>query len=225
MVWLRSFGKAVFLVIILGELIESSAYFLFPLPLFLIIAYTYQAIEWVKGSLGERSIRSFFRLRWNSCREGLNALIVLLFTSAIFLLVAVILFGATMSFFFLILHLLGAGDPQVSEELSRNAYDTGYDLSRRISPSSSALDNRDEDSLTALFLGIAWIGVTTLLYRYEEWAQQRKRSRKLKKLQRSANPPKTKIKPAPVDPVDLELDKIRADSGLLKMKKTTKKKI
>ncbi|MCT7962333.1 hypothetical protein NG791_16815 [Laspinema sp. D1] len=216
MIWLRSLGKAVFLAIAFGMAIES-AWYLFPIPLFLIVAYAYQGIEWVKGSLGKRSIGSFLKLRWNSCREGLNGLIILLFSFLIFVLIGLLSFGLFAVVIALIANLLGAGDLPATEELSRNSYDAGYELGRVVSPRS------EEDSLAALFWTVAWMGVATALYRYEEWAQQRKRSRRqTKKLSR---PTARKVKPAPVDPIDLELDKTRADLGLLKMKKPKKKNI
>lgn len=211
MIWLRCFGKAVFLAIAFGIAIESMPY-LFPIPLFLIIAYGYQAADWVKGNLRTRSIGSFLSLRKDSCREGLSALAVLFFSFAIFALAGFIIFLGALTAIALIAQWLGSGE--AASSTPSPAYDMGYALGRAVSG--------EENDASLFFWTIAWIGVATALYRYEEWAQQRKRSRKLKKLPR---PTTQKAKPAPVDPIDLELDKTRADLGLLKMKKAKKKNI
>ena len=208
MIWLRSFGKAVFLAIAFGVAIESTPY-LFPVPLFLIIAYGYQSVNWVRGSLGKRSIGSFLKLRKDSCREGLSALAVLVFSFLFFFLAGLILFLGALAAISLIALVLGSGE----QATSTPAYDMGYALGR--------LADGEESNISLLFWAVAWTGVATALYRYEDWAQQRKRSRQLKKLSRPVT--RRKIKPAPVDPVGLELDKMRADAGLLKMKKLKNK--
>ncbi|MCT7978139.1 hypothetical protein [Laspinema olomoucense] len=172
--------------------------------MFPLIAYAYQTIAWVKGDFGDRTLRAWVRLRWPSYREGINAWIICLFSviiaffSALAISLAV---GGTMML------IVGDGSVESAGAIGRT---TGRVLASLLNSPLAVLE------IFTLFI---------LLYRYEEWAQQWKRSRKIKKLPRSANPANLpKIKPAPVNPVDLELDKMRADYGLIKMKSRTAKK-
>ena len=213
MIWVICLGRALFLLLCLRLALELCGgmdadpspispilllLFLFPL-----IAYAYQTIAWAKGDFGDRTFKSWVRLRWPSYREGLNAWIICLFSVIVCFLSSLAIslaVGGTL--------LLIFGDDSL-ESAGAIGRITGKLLADLLSSPLVVWE------IFALFI---W------LYRYEEWAQQRKRSRKLKKLQRSANiakPPK--IKPAAVDPIDLELDKMRADSGLTKMKKNPKK--
>lgn len=67
-------------------------------------------------------------------------------------------------------------------------------------------------------MATVWFAIATGLYRYETWAQQRRKSR------RTPPRPPSPIKPHPVDSVDLDLDHLSSDLGLTQMKARQRRK-
>lgn len=210
MIWMICLGRALVLVASLGialELCGGVDADPSPLPIILmfpIIAYTYQTIAWVKGDCGDRTFKSWSRLRRPSYREAINAWIICLFsliTAFVSALVLSLAAGGTLAIIF-------------GNESLESAGAMGKITGRLFA-----------DFLQSPIMGLMVFSLFVLLYRYEEWAQQWKRSRKLKKPSKPVKPvnlQKNKISPTPVDPIDLELDQLRANTGLIKMKSPRK---
>lgn len=207
MIWVLCLGRALLLVASLMLAIEICGGLNAdpsPLPLILmfpIIAYTYQTIAWARGDCGDRTFKSWSRLRWPSYREAINAWIICLFsliTAFVSALVLSLAAGGTLAIIF-------------GNESLESAGAMGKITGRLFA-----------NFLQSPIMGLMVFSLFVLLYRYEEWAQQWKRSCKRKKPSKPVNLQKNKISPTPVDPIDLELDQLRANSGLTKMKSPRK---
>ncbi|MCT7971473.1 hypothetical protein [Laspinema olomoucense] len=196
MIWLSSGLKTAFLAgvgVVSGRLCQPFPLF-FPVVLFLGIAYSYRLLEWMRCRSQGKPI-PWVQLRRQSWREGVNGLIVLFVSLFVAFLIATLVTGGTlMVIFYILAAVLGDSfTPELAGVFGRQA---GYGVSQNLS------------------FGIvtAWFAIATGLYRYESWAQQRRKSRKT-----TPHPP-FPVKSAPVDPVDLDLDRLRSDLGLTYMK-------
>ncbi|MCT7953660.1 hypothetical protein [Laspinema palackyanum] len=196
MIWLSSGLKTAFLAgvaVVSGRLCQPFPLF-FPVVLFLGIAYPYRLLEWMRCRSQGQPI-PWVKLRWQSWREGVNGLIVLFVSLFVALLLSILITGGTLVLVFSI--LAAVLDDSFTPELAGLF---GRHTAQGVSPSLS------------FGMAIVWFAIATGLYRYESWAQQRRKSRR-----KTPRPP-YQVKPAPLDPVDLDLDHLRSDLGLTQMK-------
>ncbi|MCT7980146.1 hypothetical protein [Laspinema olomoucense] len=202
MIWLSSGFKTAFLAgvaVVSGRLCQPFPLF-FPVVLFLGIAYSYRLLEWMRCRWQGQPI-PWVQLRWHSWREGVNGLIVLFVSLFVALFLSLVVTGGTLVLVFSILSAV-LGDSLTLELAGVFGRQVGYSVSPR------------------LFFGMAtvWFAIATGLYRYESWAQQRRKSRKT-----TPHPP-FPVKSGPLDPVDLDLDRLRSDLGLTQMKARQRRK-
>lgn len=202
MIWLNSGLKTAFLAgvaVVSARLCQPFPLF-FPVVLFLGIAYPYRLLEWMRCRSQGQPI-PWVQLRWHSWREGVNGLIVLFVSLFVALLLSILVTGGTLVLVFSILAgVLGDSlTPELAGVFGRH---TAYGVSESLSSG----------------MAMVWFALATGLYRYESWAQQRRKSRKP-----TPRPP-SPVKPPPVDSVDLDLDHLRSDLGLTQMKARQRRK-
>ncbi|MCT7960694.1 hypothetical protein NG791_08425 [Laspinema sp. D1] len=196
MIWLNSGLKTAFLAgvaVVSGRLCQPFLLF-FPVVLFLGIAYPYRLLEWIRCRSQGKPI-PWVQLRGHSWREGINGLIVFFVSLFVALLLSILVTGGTLVLVFSILAAV-LGDSFTPELAGVFGRHTAYRVSHSLS----------------FGMAMVWFAIATGLYRYEFWAQQRRKSR------RTTPRPPYRVKPAPVDPVDLDLDHLRSDLGLTQMK-------
>lgn len=202
MIWLHSGLKAAFLagVAVLSVRLCQPFLLFFPGILFLGIAYPYRLLEWIRCRSQGKPI-PWVQLRWPSWREGLNGLIVFFVSLFLTLILTILLTGGTLLVVFSILSAV-LGDSFTPELAGVFGRHTGYSLSQTLSSGMATV----------------WFAIATCLYRYEFWAQQRRKSR------RTPPRPPSLVKPPPVDSVDLDLDRLRSNLGLTHMKARQRRK-
>lgn len=163
--------------------------------LFLVVSYFRQIWDFfLLKSLGNTS-----PVAWKCtpqsvcCREGLNAIIVTVMATLISI-------GCIIPFMRIV--------PVVTQDYltQLEMRQLGYELKRSLSPVATVI----------------WLIVALCLYRYEAWAQQRRSRRKAAKAKRQSITP-TQTKTSLVDPVDVELDRLRGQMGLTQVRKSKPK--
>jgi len=202
MIWLSSGLKTAFLagVTVLSARLCQDFPLFFPVVLFFGIAYPYHLLEWM-GCRSQGKPIPWVQLRWQSWRESINGLIVLFVSLFVTFVIATLVTGGTLVLVFSILSTV-LGDSFTPELAGVFGRHTAYAV-----------------SLTLSFgMATVWFAIATCLYRYESWAQQRRKSR------RTTPRPPSPVKPPPVDSVDLDLDHLRSDLGLTQMKARQRRK-
>jgi hypothetical protein len=202
MIWLISGLKTAFLAgvaLVFVRLCQPFPLF-FPVVLFLGIAYPYRLLEWMRCRSQGQPI-PWVQLRGYSWREGINGLIVLFVSLFVAILLSILVTGGTLVLVFSILSAV-LGDSFTPELAGVFGRHTASRVSQNLSSG----------------MAMVWFAIATCLYRYESWAQQRRKSRR-----KTPRPP-SPVKPAPVDPVDLDLDHLRSNLGLTQMKARQRRK-
>lgn len=198
MIWLFSFAKTITLALVGAACLRLCLWvpILFPPILILAIAYTYQTRDWLQGKMKKQQV-SLSRLRWVNCREGINGLTVFLVSLIVAFTISATLTTITGGITFAVIGEL------LSKEGARLL---GYQLGRS----------------SANVFAFVWFAAATCLYRYEAWAQRQRslqKATKTERLRAKAQP----TQPMPVDPTDLELDRMRGGMGLTQMKRNRPK--